>query len=349
MIVRISFNVHVYVHRGGTPKVDKNKEVGEVAQCSQVIFSTYAEEEIAHARKTHHYSTASNYATAIRSFFKFCNIKDLPLSAIDCRLIDAYGEWLLKEKISKNTLSCYMRSLRTIYNKAVRANLVEQCNPFCNVFTGVTCTKKRSIEKKDICKLHALKVKEGSFMEMVRDIFLFCFYACGMPFVDVAFLKKSQIADGYISYHRHKTNQFVQIKIEPCMRNIISRYKSDEREYVFPFLTSLDEETAYKEYQRKFSYYNKALKMVGEKAGISMRLSSYVARHTWATLAYQSLVDMPIISQALGHTNTKTTQIYVKNIGTEKQNAANKKMLKNILGSTPLYKSINSQNENRVL
>lgn len=233
--------------------------------------------------------------------------------------------------ICKDTLSCYMRSLRAVYNKAVEQGLTEQKEPFVNVFTGISRTRKRSIEKADINKLRAVQVKPGSFMQLVRDVFLFCFYACGMPFVDVAFLKKSQIKGGMLVYHRRKTDQVVQIKLEPCMQEIINRYRSDGSDYVFPFLTSQDEDTAYREYKRKFSYYNKTLKTLGKLAGVDKPLSSYVARHTWATLAFMSSVDMSVIAQALGHTDVKTTRIYVEDIGNGKQNSANKKLLNEVL------------------
>lgn len=152
-----------------------------------------------------------------------------------------------------------------------------------------------------------------------------------MPFVDVAFLKKSQIKGGILVYHRRKTDQVVQIKLEPCMQEIINRYRSDGSDYVFPFLTSQDEDTAYREYKRKFSYYNKTLKTLGKLAGVDKPLSSYVARHTWATLAFMSSVDMSVIAQALGHTDVKTTRIYVEDIGNGKQNSANKKLLDEVL------------------
>lgn len=349
MILKINISMHVYVHRNNDSEV-KNERKEEVPdQTTQTCFFTFAENEINYLRKTSRQSTADNYATAIRSLMRYYGQKELPLSAIDSRLMDAYGEWLQKERIEKNTLSCYMRSLRAIYNKAVERDLVKQHNPFRNVFTGITRTKKRSIGKEDISKLREAELKPGSFMQLVRDVFLFCFYACGMPFIDVAFLKRSQIVDGYISYNRRKTDQFIQIKIEPCMEEIINRYKSDTRDYVFPLLSSIDENTAYKEYQKKFSYYNKTLKELGEKVGIRMPLSSYVARHTWATLAYQSSESMSVISKALGHTNLRTTQIYVKDIGNNKQNATNRKLLKEVLEIAPLYKSLNSQIKNRVL
>ena len=329
IMLRISIVFKVNIQRSNhSPEQRKEEETSSVVSGS---FSTFAREEIVRTRRMHRHSTAGNYATALRSLLKFHGDKNITFSDMRCELIDAYGAWLQRKGVCKDTLSCYMRSLRAIYNKAVEHGLTEQKEPFKNVFTGISRTRKRSIEKTDINKLRNVKVKPGSFMQLVRDVFLFCFYACGMPFVDVAFLKKSQITDGVLAYHRRKTNQFVQIKLEPCMEEIINRYRSDDRSYVFPFLTSQDEDTAYREYKRKFTYYNKVLKILGKQAGINKALSSYVARHTWATLAFMSSVDMPVIAQALGHTNIKTTQIYVEDIGNDKQNWANKKLLNEVL------------------
>ena len=195
---------------GGSPCRKRKKEESPAATGS---FSGFVRGEIARTRLMHRHSTADNYATALRSLLAFHGKKDISFAEVDSRLIDAYGEWLRRKGICKDTLSCYMRSLRAVYNKAVEQGLTEQKEPFGNVFTGISRTRKRSIEKADINKLRAVQVKPGSFMQLVRDVFLFCFYACGMPFVDVAFLKKSQIKGGILVYHRRKTDQVVQIKL----------------------------------------------------------------------------------------------------------------------------------------
>ena len=104
---------------------------------------------------------------------------------------------------------------------------MEQKEPVGYVVTGISCSWIRSLENAVIIKLRAVQVKPGSIMQLMRDVFLFCFYDCGMPFVDVAFLKKSQIKGGMLVYHRRKTDQVVQITLEPCMQEIINRYRSD--------------------------------------------------------------------------------------------------------------------------
>ena len=200
---------------GGSPCRKRKKEESPAVSGS---FSGFVREEIARTRLMHRHSTADNYATALRSFLAF-HAKGHLL----CRGGQQAGRCLRgngsgKRGYARTPLSCYMRSLRAVYNKAVEQGLTEQKEPFVNVFTGISRTRKRSIEKADINKLRAVQVKPGSFMQLVRDVFLFCFYACGMPFVDVAFLKKSQIKGGMLVYHRRKTDQVVQIKLERACR-----------------------------------------------------------------------------------------------------------------------------------
>ena len=128
-----------------------------------------------------------------------------------------------------------MRSLRAVYNKAVEQGLTEQKRTFRQCVYG-HFPHPETFDREGGYQQAACRAGEARFVyALVRDVFLFCFYACGMPFVDVAFLKKSQIKGGILVYHRRKTDQVVQIKLEPCMQEIINRYRSDGSDYVFPF------------------------------------------------------------------------------------------------------------------
>ena len=304
-----------------------------------IRFSEYARKEIEHTEGNHCFSKAKNYRTAICSFMKFRKGKDIALSKIDKRLMEDYEKWLKENNICLNTISCYLRSLRAIYNKAVSNDLVEQRTPFKNVFTGNETTRKRAIGRSEINKLQAINLKSGSVLQLVRDIFLFSFYACGIPFIDIAFMKKDNIKDGYLIYKRHKTRQKISIKLEPCMQEIIDRYVSADGEYVFPFITNDDKEKSYRQYRSRLCYYNSVLKKLRKMAGISGNLTSYVPRHTWASLAFESNVDMSVISKALGHTTTHTTQTYIKGINNTILYDANKKLLRKIIDyNRPLYK-----------
>lgn len=305
----------------------------------RVSFMAYANKEIEHMWKKESYSTSKNYRTALHSFLRYRDGKDIMFKEFDSDLIDDYNRWLRHNNICPNTISCYMRSLRAIYNKAVKIHLARQTYPFSSVFTGIAKTDKRSVTIEDISHLQKLDLKKGSFKEFVRDLFLFSFFALGMPFIDLVFLRKSQIIGDNIVYYRHKTGQKVTVRLEPCMSEIICRYNVPDSEFVFPLITKMstkDSQSIYNCYKSRICYYNKILNGLGKEAGIVSKLTSYVARHTWASLAYEKQVDLTVISKALGHTNTKTTQIYVKELNNDKLNKANKKIIAQLF---PLYKS----------
>ena len=119
-----------------------------------------------------------------------------------------------------------------MYHRAMETDY----DPFAQVFTGRAKTRKRSLSPDDIQQLHALELPHGSQLALARDIFLFSFYAMGMPFVDIAYLKKGQLKDGYIHYARHKTGQRIQVALLPCMLRIIERYQENDSDYVFPIV-----------------------------------------------------------------------------------------------------------------
>lgn len=182
-------------------------------------FVDCARKEILNARERGSFSTAANYDTALRSLLTFIKREDIMLNEITTEMLESYQKWLLRRNVSLNTVSCYMRSLRSIYNRATDS----KSRVFSRIFTGSTPTYKRSLCVDDIQRLSALKLSKGSRLALARDIFLFSFYCQGMPFIDLAFLRKEQVAGGSIVYNRHKTGQMIRIAVEPCMEQIIQK------------------------------------------------------------------------------------------------------------------------------
>ncbi|MEG0700383.1 MAG: site-specific integrase [Muribaculaceae bacterium] len=332
--VYLNFSVKIYKNENinKTTNVIKTEDNPIINSVTGTFLSIYAKEEIKHALETNSHSTARNYNTAVKSFLRFRNGIDISLNEIDRYVINDYQKWL-KERVDMSTISCYMRSLRAIYNRAVERGITVQRNPFKKVFTGYPKTEKRSIGIDDVRKLQALKLKPGIFINMVRDIFILSIFLCGMPFIDIAFLRKSHIVNGYLTYNRHKTNQKISIKLEPCMMEIIDKYISNDRDYVFPIITKEDKAEAFKQYNGKLSYYNRTLKRLGEMAGINHKITSYVARHTWASVAFQSGVELPVISKAMGHTSTQTTLYYIKSVNDNQLYTANRNLINEIVKS----------------
>ena len=282
-------------------------------------FSQRAAAEIERQTTTKSLSTIDNYKTALRSFRLFASEQPAALP-FDELTIKRYERWLRSHNIVPNTISCYMRSLRSL---AVKIYGDESKGCFKAVNTGREQTEKRAIQEADIARLRNLTLKPQSFICMVRDLFLFSFYALGMPFVDMAFLRKSQIADGQITYFRHKTGQRVSVPLEPCMQEIINRYWSENDEHVFPILRAGQPQESDKAYRDMLNRYNHTLKQLARQAGIRHRLTSYVARHTWASLAYNANVDMPVISKALGHSSPQHTLVYIQQINDSRVTKAN--------------------------
>lgn len=313
------------------PLLQPSVPINYLPEEKETSFSQFAEKQIATLKRQKRPRTASNYQTAVSSLACFLKKETIPFRQITEEQMTMYQEWLRSKELNLNTVSCYMRTLRSIYNKAVKAKLIPQSYPFRNVYTKIGETNKRAISVQQMQKLKSLMFVEGSVKNLVRDLFLFCFFTRGMSFVDLAYLRKQQVRNGRITYKRHKTHQEISIKLEPCMQKIMNRYAAEESEYVFPIITSTNEKTADTQYRSKECYYNRLLKELGKMAKIEIPLSFYVARHTWASLAFQNKVGLEIISKALGHTSLKTTLIYIKNIGKESAiNKANSQLIQNV-------------------
>lgn len=273
--------------------------------------------------------TARNYKSALNSFSRFRQGKDLPFCAITEEVIEEYNAFLTGRGISRNTVSFYMRIMRAVYNKAVRERLAEQKHPFQNVYTGIDRTCKRAVNGKVISKLLHLNLTRSRSLEMARDLFLFSFYTRGMAFVDIARLRKSNIRDGIIRYERRKTGQPLYIRMEPCIKAILDRYaeRVQNLPYVFPILKTEEPEAAYKQYTIALNYYNRLLKKLSDMLGLEKGLSSYTPRHSWATVARDSNIPLSVISAGMGHTSEQTTQIYLTMLENSAIDSANQKII----------------------
>lgn len=296
-------------------------------------FLLFIDRETERLRKQRKPSTCSNYMTARRSLETFLGGEDIAMERVSPALIEDYSSWLSARGVCPNTISCYMRSLRFMYNTAVKRKRTRQQNPFRNVFTGNEKTRKRALTKDEMRRIEGIKPADGTFTSLARDIFMFSFYAMGMPFTDIAALKKSQISNGVITYRRQKTGQEVKVGIEPCMTRIMKRHCREDSEYVFPLHKGL-QGTPHRAYEKLLNRYNRALNAVAEQAGIHGKLTSYVARHTWASMAYHSNVPLNVISQAMGHATPRTTLIYIKELDDRIVMKANRKILNKINGET---------------
>lgn len=299
--------------KAAEPRADKNAHT----------VASEAEHAISMLETSRRKSTIDNYRTALHSLLEYAG-QALTTSSLTKQLIEGWQQWLRGRNVSLNTVSCYMRSLRTVLQQT---DVSRADSLFKGVFTGAVKTVKRSISADDICRLRDLPLSGSPGLQFSRDIFLFCICALGMPLVDVAFLRKQQVADGYISYQRRKTGQPIRIRIEPAMQRIIKRYAVPGSPYLFPIL----KQGTTQEYRTFRTRYNRHLLKLADMAHVSRRLTSYVARHSWASLAYHANVDLAVISKALGHTSSRTTQIYIRDIDDQRIDVANRQLLKHLI------------------
>jgi len=254
--------------------------------------------------------TASIYKTAQRSFSRFRHGEDIRIDRIDNYLIQQYETYLKDNNVCVNSISCYMRALRAIYNRAVEKGLTISKNPFRDVYTGIDKTIKRAVSEDVIVKLQRLDLSEYSSLQQSRDLFMFSFYTRGMSFIDMANLTKNNLKNGYIVYSRSKTKQILTIKVEKCIEEIIGRYKDLTIEnYLLPIYSKLNRSSG-----SNLRTHNKRLKRISEILGLEKPLSSYVSRHSWATIAFRKGISVQIISEGMGHENEKTTRIYLASL-----------------------------------
>ena len=273
--------------------------------------------------------TGETYQQTLRSFMKFRNGVDLYFDMLDADMVEQYESYMRANNLSRNTTSFYMRILRCIYNRAVEDGLTQQSNPFKRVYTGVDKTAKRAIMLKEIKRIKELELTDKPDLDYARDIFLFSFYLRGMSFVDLAYLRKKDLANGYITYIRKKTGQQLSIRWERSMQEIVDKYPENPTQYLLPIITRQDG-TERKQYLNKILFVNRKLKQVARLAKISTPLTMYVSRHSWASIAKSKNVPLSVISEGMGHDNEETTRIYLAAIQTNQIDDANRRILKEL-------------------
>lgn len=274
------------------------------------------------------FGAVQNYQKAMCSIARFLQTEsDTPLAAINEEWVGRYDAFLIHNGLVRNSRSFYMRTLRAVYNRAVRQKLIPQTYPFVEVYTGVDKTRKRAIKEEVIKQLYELSLPEESPLALSRDLFLFSYFSRGMAFVDIAYLTKSNLQGGTICYSRHKTGQLLCVRVEPCIQRILDRYTSRHSPYLFPLLSSTDAVEAYREYGRALNVYNRNLGILSRMLNCGCKLTSYTPRHSWATAARDHNVPISVISAGMGHTSELTTRIYLTSLDNSIIDTANREIL----------------------
>ena len=280
------------------------------------------------------FGTAHVYRSSLNAIIAYRGKSDLFFSEVTSEWLKGFEVHLRNRGCSWNTVSTYMRTFRAVYNRAV--NLQEASYVpylFRSVYTGTRAEHKRALNDDDMKKVFVnLSRKAGVSLSVrqAQELFILMFLLRGMPFVDLAYLRKSDLRDNVITYRRRKTGRSLSVTLTSEAMVLIKKYmnRDSSSPYLFSFLKSREgTKEAYREYQLALRSFNQRLMLLGELLGLGDKLSSYTARHTWATTAYYCEIHPGIISEAMGHSSITVTETYLKPFQDKKIDEANKQVL----------------------
>lgn len=287
-------------------------------------------------------STAHSYKSSVKRFIQFAGNKSITFEEFTPSLLKKYEQHLYAEGCKSNTVSLYMRMLRTICNQAKELKGVRiPFNLFAEVFTGSEECRKRAVAPGIIQKLYAFDLSgESPRLFFSRDMFLLSFYLRGIPFVDLAHLRKSDICKNLLTYRRSKTGRQLIVSLEPCALAIFQKYAFAVKgsPYLLPIITRPGKDE-YRQYQSALRLYNFHLHRLSGLLRLKENLTSYVARHSWATAAYHKGIPVSVISESLGHASEKVTYHYLGSFDNRTLKSANRKVIALIL---PPYPKLNT-------
>lgn len=280
------------------------------------------------------------YACTLRSYEKFCAEERYPKNTTASlsmqeiftpERLKEYEDWLAGQQSSPNTISTYMRTLQAVYNRWMSPG-IEGYNPvlFKDVYTKVESRTKRALTAEQMEQLRNTDFSVLTLrQQQVLTYFLLMFMLRGMPFIDLAHLRKSDLRNKRITYRRHKTGKLMVVDVPPDAMRLLQKYRDKtDSEYLFPLLHGgLFMEEHHHRYQETLRHFNRELARLMKQLLPGVSVSSYTARHTWATLAYHSGVPVGLISQSLGHSSIRVTMTYLKPFDAEVIDRINRQVI----------------------
>jgi integrase len=293
------------------------REDPEIKVKKKSTFFMFTQELVEQMKLSGSYGNARIYgyvADAVRTFY---DNDGLHFEQIDYRFLKRFETDYLSRGNGKNGLSHYMRTIRAIYNKAIKAGLVDRAlYPFADYKIESERTRKRAIDRDDLRRIVELKLEEDHPCFYARNYFLASYEMYGMSFVDMAFLRMENLVGGRIRYQRKKTKKHYDIAITKHLAALLAFYTDGKEadDFVFPIIKRSELAKQYWDVEWARKRYNTALKELAALCGIQAKLTSYVSRHSFATQAMLSDVPINAISEMLGHSSLSTTQIYLKSL-----------------------------------
>ena len=297
-------------------------------------FTLFMKQVAVDLQQSGNLGTAHVYRSTLNAILTFQGSDRLSFWEITPEWLKHFEGSLRARGCSWNTVSTYLRTLRAVYNRAVdlrKASYVPHL--FRSVYTGTRADRRRALDMEDMKKVFARLLQSDAItpaMKGAQELFILMFLLRGLPFVDLAYLRKSDLRDNVITYRRRKTGRPLSVTLTPEAMILVKKYmnRDSSSPYLFPFLESREgTKEAYREYQLALRSFNQQLMLLGELLGLGDKLSSYTARHTWATTAYYCEIHPGIISEAMGHSSITVTETYLKPFRSKKIDEANMQVL----------------------
>lgn len=278
------------------------------------------ENTIKNLRNIKHIGNAEVYENLLRMLKKFRKDKDLLFTDLTVKLINEFDYFLRERDLRDSSISTYMRTLRAVINKAIEEGICPiDSYPFkkYKVQKLKATSRKIAISKSDLIKISNLNLDQNAHLFHTKNYFLLSYFLRGINFVDLAKLKWTDIIDGRISYVRTKTGKAYSIALlEPALE-IISYYEkiNSDSIYILPILHEKRHKTVQSQMNRVRKIrtrVNLELKEIAKMVGIRDDITTYVSRHSWATIMKYEGVSIEVIQEGMGHSDSATTQIYLK-------------------------------------
>lgn len=303
-------------------------------------LTSYMEAVVKKLKEDKKHPAVHTYTSTMNSFTAFSAEKlfEMALEEVFTKgRLKEYQEWLRKKNAKWNTVSTYMRTLKAVHNRLV-ADKRRPYEPtlFEDVYTKVESQTKRSLsdeQMKTLFKTDFTALPQE--MQCVLAYFLLMFLFRGMPFIDLAYLRKQDVKGNTIVYCRHKTKRQITLRIPREAEELFEAFcnRNPNSGFLFPILDEdiKNEKELYEYYLDALREFNRKLKKTAKLLLPGVELSSYTPRHTWATLAFHAGVPIGIISKALGHSSIKVTETYLKPFENERVDTANDELIISVI------------------
>lgn len=317
----------------------------KAAPKSKVTVRQFSNVLIADMIKAGKAGNSMAYRDAIKSIISFTGNEALKFEDITYKLLDKYNTALLtkgRKKNSKglkvNAIAAYMRSIRAIYNKAIKAEVVsEKHYPFKKfaIETEETISRRLTIDEMKAIVNYDVPVNSPAWHN--RNLFMLSFCMIGINFADMLTLTDKHITSGRIVYRRHKTGKIYNLALQPVAASILAIYMSHRRQgsnYLLPFLKPTTNGVQEKNYIMQIcKNCSKYMKRIAIACGVKKEVSTYYARYSWANICKSLGYSKDLIAEALGHEyGNRVTGIYLDNYDHDTIDTANAKIIEAVFG-----------------